>query len=161
MKAIMTAIAPSYSEGTRTFAVGDFCMYESQLYRCTTAVVTPEPFNILKWIKIDAVSELMDEIYPPVQSSQPAGGLAPNVKYRLGVLTGTVSFALAAATDANIPNVYWINFDTGSTAPTISWPLNVVWPKGTTAPVVGANEHYEVKVEDGYITYNVFDIPSE
>ena len=149
MKAIISAIAPSYSAGTRTFAVGDFCMYESQLYRCITSVSTPEPFNSAKWRKIDATSELMSEIHPAIQSSQPQGGFLPNTFYDLGEITGTVTFALALPTDNTIPNAYHWTFDTGSTAPTITWPAGIIWPDGFT-PSVDASKHYEVLVRNGY-----------
>lgn len=89
------------------------------------------------------------EIHPAVQSSQPAGGFAPNVVYDLGTLTGTVTFALASPTDNTIPNAYHWTFDTGSTAPTITWPSGIIWPDGFT-PSVDASKHYEVLVRNGY-----------
>lgn len=90
-----------------------------------------------------------DAINPSVQSSQPAGGFAPNVVYDLGTLTGMVTFALASPTDNTIPNAYHWTFDTGSTAPTITWPSGIVWPDGFT-PSVDASKHYEVLVRNGY-----------
>lgn len=90
-----------------------------------------------------------DAINPSVQSNQPQGGFAPNVVYDLGTLTGTVTFALASPTDNTVPNAYHWTFDTGSTAPTITWPSGIIWPDGFT-PSVDANKHYEVLVRNGY-----------
>lgn len=98
-----------------------------------------------------------DEIHPAVGNAQPQGGMLPNVVYDLGTLTGTVTFALATPSDANIPNAYHWTFETGSTAPTINWPSGVIFPDGVT-PTAEANKHYEVLVRKGYgsiITYSL------
>ena len=43
-----TVIAPEYDE-TQTYAVGDLVMYRSVLYRCTTAITTPEEWTAAHW----------------------------------------------------------------------------------------------------------------
>jgi len=103
---------------------------------------------------VDYVDNAVDT---PVESTQPAGGFAPNVVYDLGTLTGTVTFALASPTDNTIPNPYHWTFDTGSTAPTITWPANIIWPDDVT-PTVDANKHYEVLVRNGYASILVFSL---
>lgn len=85
----------------------------------------------------------------PVATSQPSGGMLPNVLYKLGTLSGSVTLSLAAATDNTIENEYHFTFDTGSTAPTITWPSNLTW-SGGSAPTINASKHYEVSIEDGY-----------
>lgn len=100
-----------------------------------------------------------DAINPPIVTIQPVGGFEPGKKYRLGTLTGNVTFALSNPTDSNISNVYWWTFETGSTTPTVTWPSGVVWPDGVT-PSIDSGKHYEVRVEDGYISYQVFTVPN-
>lgn len=43
-----TAIAPEY-DATQTYAVGDLVIYRSVLYRCTTAITTPEEWTAAHW----------------------------------------------------------------------------------------------------------------
>ena len=84
----------------------------------------------------------------PVASSQPSGGMLPNVLYNLGTLTGTVSISLASGT-SGIVNHYYFTFETGSTAPTINWPASITSWFGGNAPTINANKHYEVSVLGG------------
>lgn len=80
---------------------------------------------------------------------QPQGGFEPNIVYDLGTITGSVTFALASPTDNTVPNPYHWTFETGSTAPTITWPNGLTWAGGS-APTIGASKHYEVLVRNGY-----------
>lgn len=104
-----------------------------------------------------------DAINPSVQSSQPAGGMLPNVLYKLGTLTGSVTIAFATPSDANIENEYKFTFTTDSTAPTISWPASVTkWcgnaiTSDTKLPNVKASSYYEVSVIDGLGVFNKFE----
>lgn len=86
---------------------------------------------------------------PAIVTSQPAGGFAPNVVYDLGTLTGSVTFSLATPSDNTIANPYHWTFETGSTAPTITWPSSIIWNTGS-APTIGASKHYEILVRKGY-----------
>lgn len=94
-----------------------------------------------------------DAVHPATGSSQPAGGMLPNVLYKLGTLTGTVTISFAAASDANIENEYKFTFTAGSTAPTITWPASITKWAGNCvengAPVIASSNYYEVSVEDG------------
>lgn len=85
------------------------------------------------------------------ETSQPVGGFLPDVVYNLGTLTGAVTFALAAAVSGNVNHYFWM-FDTGSTAPTVTWPSGITWADGT-GPTVTASKHYEISVLDGIATY--------
>lgn len=89
--------------------------------------------------------DVYSEIHPSVASSQPSGGFLPNVMYNLGVLSGNTTFALATPADANIVNHYYWTFDTGSTAPTITWPSGISW-FGGSAPNINISSHYEISV---------------
>lgn len=86
-----------------------------------------------------------------VETTIPSGGILPDVIYKLGTLTGSVSFALAAAVSGNA-NHYFIVFETGGTAPTITWPSGIVWADGN-GPTVAANKHYEISIMDGIAAY--------
>lgn len=92
-------------------------------------------------------------IHPDIVSSQPAGGMLPNVLYKLGTLTGNVTISFAAASDATIENEYKFTFTAGSTAPTITWPAAITGWAGNCvedgAPVITGGNYYEVSVMDG------------
>lgn len=83
----------------------------------------------------------------PVDTTQPSGGMLPNVFYNLGTLSGSITFTIAAPEDADIVNHYYWTFDTGSTAPTIIWPSGISW-YGGSAPTISASKHYEVSIID-------------
>lgn len=88
-----------------------------------------------------------DSIYPAVGSQQPSGGFLPNKPYDIGEISGNVTFSLASPSDANITNHYYFAFDTGATAPTITWPTGISWVG--SSPDVIANKHYEVSIYNG------------
>lgn len=90
-----------------------------------------------------------------VETSQPAGGMAPNTLYNLGTLTGATTFAFAAPTDNTIMNEYMFNFDSGSTAVVPTWPNTITAWAGNCLdsngdPVISASKHYEVSALGGY-----------
>lgn len=101
--------------------------------------------------KTASPSAVYNEVHPLIATTRPSGGFLPNVVYDLGTLTGTVTFALAAATDNNIVNAYHWTFETSSTAPTVSWPANLTW-HGGSSPTINASKHYEITVRKGYAT---------
>lgn len=43
---------------TATYAVGDFCIHDSVLYRCNTAISTPEAWNSIHWTATSVSDEL-------------------------------------------------------------------------------------------------------
>ena len=45
---------------TRTYAVGEYCVYEKQLYKCTTAVASAEDFDSEKWTLTNVKTELTE-----------------------------------------------------------------------------------------------------
>lgn len=95
-----------------------------------------------------APSAVYNEVHPAIATTQPQGGFLPNVVYDLGTITDT-TFALATPSDATIANAYFWTFETGGTAPQITWPVNTTWAGGS-APVVSANKHYEIMIRNGY-----------
>lgn len=103
-------------------------------------------------VKTASPKAVYSEIHPAIASSQPSGGFLPNVFYNLGTLTGSVTFTLATPTDATIVNHYYWTFETGSTAPTITWPNGITW-LGGSAPEISASKHYEISVLNGIGTF--------
>lgn len=59
-----TVIAPEYDE-TQTYAVGDLVIYRSVLYRCTTAITTPEAWTAAHWTAVTVADELADKYENP------------------------------------------------------------------------------------------------
>ena len=45
-------------DDTRTYAVGNYCIHNNTLYRCTTAIQTPGAWNINDWQATNAGTEL-------------------------------------------------------------------------------------------------------
>lgn len=50
-------IADDY-DNTQTYAVGDYCIYEGDLYKCITAVTSAESFDSTKWDAVLVTDEL-------------------------------------------------------------------------------------------------------
>lgn len=51
-------IAEEYDSTSGVYSVDDYCLYQSVLYRCTTAISTPEAFDSLKWSEVNVGDEL-------------------------------------------------------------------------------------------------------
>lgn len=83
-----------------------------------------------------------------VATTQPAGGMLPDAVYNLGELSGTITFALAAAVSGNVNHYFW-TFSTGATAPTVTWPNGITW-QGGSAPTINASKHYEISILNNY-----------
>lgn len=94
-------------------------------------------------------SGIYSAIHPANQSSQPAGGMLPNVLYNLGTITGNVTMAMATPADTSVANHYFFTFDTSTTAPTITWDAKITSWKDGSAPTINASKHYEVSVLGG------------
>lgn len=47
-KNVYTLIADEYNS-SRTYDLGDYCIYDYALYKCSTAVTNPEDFDSTKW----------------------------------------------------------------------------------------------------------------
>lgn len=100
-------------------------------------------------------------IHPTLGTSMPSGGFLPNVVYNLSsVVTGTVTWTMAAATDNTIANIWHWCFTTDSTAPTITWPSAILEWNGGSAPTINASKRYEVNVMDGVACILETDIPT-
>lgn len=58
---VTNSISDSYSSSS-TYAVGDLCIYNNVLYRCTTAITTPESWSSVKWTATTIKAELNSAI---------------------------------------------------------------------------------------------------
>ena len=119
------------------------------------SVSTPNPADgtvIITLTDGDTITLNMNHDHNSVGTEQPSGGFLPDVVYNLGTLTGTVVFALAAAVTGKINHYFWM-FDTGGTAPTVTFPNGITWAAGS-APTVAANKHYEISILGGYAHYS-------
>ena len=101
-----------------------------------------------------SAKSVYDNIHPDYGSSQPAGGMLPNVLYKLGTLTGTVTISLATPSDASVENEYKFTFTAGSTAPTITWSNTITKWVGNCLdsngqPTITADKFYEISILDG------------
>ena len=59
VKAVNKEIVAPYDSTSGTYSVGDYCNHNGNIYRCTTAISTPEAFDSNKW---QLVSSVMDEM---------------------------------------------------------------------------------------------------
>ena len=84
--------------------------------------------------------------------AMPVGGFLPDVVYSLGTLSGTITFSLASPVTGNVNHYFWM-FDTGVSAPTVTWPAGLTWADGS-APTVSASKHYEVSILGGIAYYS-------
>lgn len=82
-----------------------------------------------------------------------AANIEPNVVTDFGEIDDTpVTFTLGES-GGNGYDHYFIIFETGATAPTITWPTAIRSWVGGSAPVITANTHYEVSILDGIAAY--------
>lgn len=70
---MMDDIAAEYS-ASATYAVGDYCRYNSKIYTCTTAIATAEAFDSTKWQEVVIGNEMggLKRDIVMAQSAQPS-----------------------------------------------------------------------------------------
>lgn len=57
---MMESIAPEYDPDNGVYAVGDYCRFNAEIYKCGTAVASPEAFDINKWTKTTVGAEFVN-----------------------------------------------------------------------------------------------------
>lgn len=62
-------ITDAYSS-LQTYAVGDYCIYENTLYKCTTAITTAENWNSAHWTAVTVTDEIKENAVA-ISSTQP------------------------------------------------------------------------------------------
>lgn len=83
--------------------------------------------------------------------------LQPNVYYVLSNIDATLTVTLATPTDNAIVNEYMLEFDTGETAPSVSFPSTVVFPNTI---VISPNKRYQISIIDNIALYVSAQIPT-
>ena len=125
-----------------------------------SSVSTPTPYDgtvIITLSNGDTITLDLNHNHPAYYSkvlggAQPVGGFEPDVVYSLGTLSGTITFSIASPVTGNVNHYFWM-FDTGVSAPTITWPTGITWADGS-APTVAASKHYEVSILGGIAYYS-------
>lgn len=100
------ATAPEYS-ATNTYAVGDLAVYQGVLYKCTTAIDTPEAWTVQHWQDTtigDEVSTLNESI---------SGNLSPSISSYTENGTLTTTGAEAIPTDGIAVRTMYIEVNGG------------------------------------------------
>ena len=109
---------------------------------------TPDEIEGLKKPATDAANELnkyLDIVKLPVvetPASETTLAMDANKVYDI-IIGESLTLTINAPTDLTVTNEYQGSFDTGATAPTVTFPSDVIW--GET-PSVNANTHYEFNI---------------
>ena len=109
---------------------------------------TSEEIEDLKKPATDASNELnkyLDIVKLPVvetPTSETTVAMDANKVYDI-TIGESLTLTLNAPTDLTVTNEYQGSFDTGATAPTVTFPSNVIWAE---TPSVEANTHYEFNI---------------
>lgn len=109
---------------------------------------TSEEIESLKKPATDAANELnkyLDIVKLPVvetPASETTLAMDANKVYDI-TIGESLTITLNAPTDTTITNEYQGSFDTGATAPTVTFPADVIWAE---TPSVEANTHYEFNI---------------
>lgn len=84
----------------------------------------------------------------PIETTIPSGGFRPKTIYDLGVISSATTFSLyTTGINVAVLNEWIWSFETGSTAPNITWPspTGMIWKSGQP-PTVNADCLYEIHV---------------
>ena len=109
---------------------------------------TPEEIENLKKPANDAANELnkyLDIVKLPVvetPASETTLAMDANKVYDI-TIGESLTLTLNVPTDLTVTNEYQGSFNTGSTAPTVTFPADVIWAE---TPSVEANTHYEFNI---------------
>ena len=109
---------------------------------------TPDEIDGLKKPATDAANELnkyLDIVKLPVVETPASGttvAIDANKVYDI-TIGESLTLTLNAPTDLTVTNEYQGSFDTGATAPTVTFPADVIWAE---TPSVEANTHYEFNI---------------
>ena len=107
-----------------------------------------EEFGEQLWAKIQQTSGTPMISVPDSQSSQE---LQPNTCYVFPSRTSALTLTLGNAA-TGIVNEYHFFIESGSTAPTVSFPAGISW-NGGSAPTIAASKIYEVSILNNIAAY--------
>ena len=114
----------------------------------TTEVVTEPVAETVVEEATDAANELnkyLDIVKLPVVEtpvSETTVAMDANKVYDI-TIGESLTITINAPTDLTVTNEYQGSFDTGATAPTVTFPADVIWAE---TPLVEANTHYEFNI---------------
>lgn len=92
-----TDIIADYYDSTATYAVGDYCIYNNELYRCTTAITTAEAWNSSHWTEVN----VSDELQSKMDKTNPTGTGSFSLNRKSSTTIGNYSFAEGYNTTAS------------------------------------------------------------
>lgn len=79
---VFSEIEPNFAgayDDTSTYAVGDYVIYEHELYKCNTAITTAEAWTAAHWTQISVADELL-AIYTALSGKQATLVSGTNIK---------------------------------------------------------------------------------
>ena len=79
---VYSEIEPNFAgayDDTSTYAVGDFVIYEHELYKCNTAITTAEAWTAAHWTQVSVADELL-AVYTAIASKQDTLVSGTNIK---------------------------------------------------------------------------------
>ena len=91
----LSNLADAY-DATATYAVGDYCIHDNQLYKCNTAITTPEAFNSNHWTATSISNEL-ESLKTKSVTITPSTGVTLNYS-SMGVIGNLVACSLITKT---------------------------------------------------------------
>lgn len=173
----------SQFDETETYAAGDVVIYNGALYKFTashsgawtgddaeaTSVAAVIEAKKAEWGKIEGTLGEQTDLQTALDAKADKAErrvvtelassveLQPNVMHVLSNVGTSLSVTLAAATDNAIVNEYMLEFDTGETPPSVSFPSAVVFPVGM---VVSPNKRYQISIIDNIALYVSAQIPA-
>ena len=89
-------IADDY-DSTTTYAVGDYCIYNNELYKCTTAISIAEAWDSSHWTKVN----VSDELQSKMDKTNPTGVGSFSLNRKADTTIGNYSFAEGYNTTAS------------------------------------------------------------
>ena len=129
MLALAPSLASEYAGGS--YAVGEYCTYTGQLYRCTTAV-SGGPWDGTKWVEVSAMEE--KNLLPYASTTT----LSPGVSVYRSSLNADGTFPTVDATAIPTTAAYYqfeLELTVPSTVPaTITGPSGWTWLDGHGLP---------------------------
>jgi len=83
------------------------------------------PNTLVEAVYWDKEGKSLEEaLLGSTETAIPVDGFAPNMVYNLGTITDNTTFLMAEGEDGKTNHYFW-TFETGSIAPTITWPSNI------------------------------------
>lgn len=131
----LNELVADYYDNSETYTVGDFCIYDNALYKCSTEISTAEDFTIGHWTKV----LLIDEINQKVSDVQIDGSSILN--------NGVANVPLASTNNLGVFKVgagVYVSSSTGSLYTDKASIDNIKIGTNGYKPIVPSNQHESV-----------------